>query len=157
RERRERRRARALQEPADRRLDLRQRQSAHLGAMVWRLAGDRCNGRAHPHLARPDPARQRGGGARGRPSLARQRPLGDRLSGQGDPPRGEPLVSAAACLRAGSHALIAVLTCGVIAVAAPAARAMSIERVVSPGGIEAWLVSDRTLPLIAMEFAFVGG
>ena len=34
---------------------------------------------------------------------------------------------------------------------------MSIERVVSPGGIEAWLVRDRTLPLIAVEFAFLGG
>ncbi len=32
-----------------------------------------------------------------------------------------------------------------------------ITRVVSPGGIEAWLVRDRTLPLIAMEFAFIGG
>jgi zinc protease len=65
-------------------------------------------------------------------------------------------VSAAACLRGGSRALMAFLACAV-AVAAPAARAMSIERVISPGGIEAWLVSDRTLPLIAVEFAFVGG
>jgi zinc protease len=66
-------------------------------------------------------------------------------------------VSAAACLRGGSRALMAFLACAAVAVAAPAARAMSIERVVSPGGIEAWLVSDRTLPLIAVEFAFVGG
>jgi len=67
-------------------------------------------------------------------------------------------VSAGACLRAGSRALIALLAGAVVALAAPpAARAMSIERVVSPGGIEAWLVSDRTLPLIALEFAFLGG
>jgi zinc protease len=66
-------------------------------------------------------------------------------------------VSAAACFRGGSRALMAFLACAAVAVAAPAARAMSIERVVSPGGIEAWLVSDRTLPLIAVEFAFVGG
>jgi zinc protease len=66
-------------------------------------------------------------------------------------------VSAAACLRGGSRALMAFFACAAVAVAAPAARAMSIERVVSPGGIEAWLVSDRTLPLIAVEFAFVGG
>ena len=33
---------------------------------------------------------------------------------------------------------------------------MTIERVVSPGGIEAWLVQDRTLPLIAVEFAILG-
>ena len=66
-------------------------------------------------------------------------------------------MSAGGCLHAGSRALIAVLACAAIAVAAPTARAVSIERVVSPGGIEAWLVSDRTLPLIAVEFAFVGG
>src|SRR4029453_8695062 len=33
---------------------------------------------------------------------------------------------------------------------------MTIERVVSPGGIEAWLVHDSALPLIAMEFAVLG-
>ena len=60
-------------------------------------------------------------------------------------------MSAGGCLHAGSRALIAVLACAAIAVAAPTARAVSIERVVSPGGIEAWLVSDRTLPLIATK------
>ena len=33
---------------------------------------------------------------------------------------------------------------------------MTIERVVSPGGIEAWLVHDAALPLIAVEFAVLG-
>jgi len=37
------------------------------------------------------------------------------------------------------------------------ARATTIERVVSPGGIEAWLVNEPAVPLIAMEFAFGGG
>ena len=37
------------------------------------------------------------------------------------------------------------------------AHATDIQRVVSPGGIEAWLVRDPTVPLIAMEFAFSGG
>ncbi|WP_343210900.1 M16 family metallopeptidase [Ancylobacter lacus] len=32
-----------------------------------------------------------------------------------------------------------------------------IQRVISPGGVEAWLVHDTTLPLVAVEFAFVGG
>lgn len=32
-----------------------------------------------------------------------------------------------------------------------------IQRVVSPGGIEAWLVHDTTLPLVAVEIAFRGG
>jgi zinc protease len=37
------------------------------------------------------------------------------------------------------------------------AQATTIERVVSPGGIEAWLVRDQSVPLIAMDFAFKGG
>ena len=40
---------------------------------------------------------------------------------------------------------------------AAGAGATTIERVVSPGGIEAWLVHERAVPLIALEFAFVGG
>jgi zinc protease len=40
--------------------------------------------------------------------------------------------------------------------AAPA-LATTIERVVSPGGIEAWLVHEPAVPLIAVDFAFVGG
>jgi len=43
------------------------------------------------------------------------------------------------------------------AVAAQPAAAMNIERVVSPGGIEAWLVHDSSLPLIALNFSFLGG
>lgn len=42
----------------------------------------------------------------------------------------------------------------VLCVAAPAARAMDVQRVVSPGGIEAWLVEDHNNPLIALEVAF---
>jgi zinc protease len=34
---------------------------------------------------------------------------------------------------------------------------MKIERVTSPGGIEAWLVEDHANPLISMRFAFRGG
>jgi zinc protease len=37
------------------------------------------------------------------------------------------------------------------------ANATNIQRVVSPGGIEAWLVQDATVPIIAMEYAFAGG
>jgi zinc protease len=58
--------------------------------------------------------------------------------------------------RAGTRALVALVAGAIISLTAPSARAMTIERVVSPGGIEAWLVRDRTLPLIAMEFAFTG-
>ena len=35
--------------------------------------------------------------------------------------------------------------------------AFEIERVVSPGGIEAWLVEEHTVPVIVMEVAWEGG
>lgn len=39
-----------------------------------------------------------------------------------------------------------------------AAQAMTkIQRVVTPGGLQAWLVQDATVPLVAMAFAFRGG
>jgi zinc protease len=62
-------------------------------------------------------------------------------------------VNAPAVIRRASRALLAAAA---LALAALPAEAMTIERVVSPGGIEAWLVQDRTLPLIAVEFAMLG-
>lgn len=50
-------------------------------------------------------------------------------------------------------ALVLLLLIGFIA----PARAMEIQRVVSPGGIEAWLVQDKMLPMVAIEFSFRGG
>ncbi len=45
-----------------------------------------------------------------------------------------------------------------IAFAAPAAaQGQRIERVTSPAGIEAWLIRDATLPLLAIEFSWRGG
>ncbi len=49
-----------------------------------------------------------------------------------------------------------VIAAVVIMLARPAS-ATNIERVVSPGGIEAWLVHEPSVPLVAMEFAFAGG
>lgn len=37
------------------------------------------------------------------------------------------------------------------------AHAVEVTRVVSPGGIEAWLVEDHANPLLSMHFAFDGG
>jgi zinc protease len=39
----------------------------------------------------------------------------------------------------------------------PLHAAAKIQRLISPGGIEAWFVQDATVPLIAMEYAFSGG
>lgn len=41
--------------------------------------------------------------------------------------------------------------------AVPAFATAKIERVVSPSGIEAWLIEDHTNPIISMRFAFRGG
>ena len=38
-----------------------------------------------------------------------------------------------------------------------AASAMAIEKIVSPGGIEAWLVREKSLPLVTLNYAFHGG
>ena len=40
---------------------------------------------------------------------------------------------------------------------APAASAMTIEKIVSPSGIEAWLVREHSVPLVALNYAFHGG
>jgi len=52
-----------------------------------------------------------------------------------------------------TRALVAV---GLMTAAATSAHAIDIERVTSPGGIEAWLVSDNTVPVVAVDVAFKG-
>jgi zinc protease len=55
--------------------------------------------------------------------------------------------------------LFACLTLAAFAflTAAPAASAMTIEKIVSPAGIEAWLVREQTVPLVTLNYAFLGG
>ena len=57
--------------------------------------------------------------------------------------------------RRGRSAFAALLASAVLFLATAAAHAVTIERVVSPGGIEAWLVRNST-PMIALEFAVLG-
>ena len=40
---------------------------------------------------------------------------------------------------------------------APAASAMTIEKITSPSGIPAWLVREQTVPLVTLNYAFHGG
>jgi zinc protease len=51
---------------------------------------------------------------------------------------------------------VAVLVAAFLAFAAPA-RATEIERVISPAGIEVWLVRETSVPLVALNFSFRGG
>lgn len=43
------------------------------------------------------------------------------------------------------------------AVAAPSRAATEIQRVVSPGGIEAWLVEEHAIPIIGLQVTWAGG
>jgi zinc protease len=91
--------------------------------------------------------------------MAGQETLGDRISDQGSrsEARGEALVN---YFRIGAERLALSLIAGatLLAMAAtPSHAAAKIQRLVSPGGIEAWFVQDATVPLIAMEYAFSGG
>jgi zinc protease len=61
-----------------------------------------------------------------------------------------------ALLRTFRGTIVAALATGMLVIGSPG-HAAKIERVVSPGGIEAWLVHETSLPLIAVEFAFRGG
>ncbi len=52
--------------------------------------------------------------------------------------------------------VLLILLLGLL-VAVGSARAVEVERVVSPAGIEAWLVEDHTNPIVAVQFSFRGG
>jgi zinc protease len=56
----------------------------------------------------------------------------------------------------GAYAAI-VLAAAIIWISASPARAVPIERVISPRGIEVWLVRQTTVPLVNLQFAFMGG
>ncbi len=44
-----------------------------------------------------------------------------------------------------------------LAISFGCANAIEIKEVTSPGGIKAWLVESKSIPLIAMDFSFEGG
>jgi zinc protease len=50
----------------------------------------------------------------------------------------------------------ATIGISILTVAAPAS-ATTIQQIVSPGGIEAWLVREPAVPLVVVDFAFSGG
>src|SRR5262249_3239829 len=84
-----------------------------------------------------------------RPAMVGQATLGYRISGQGCKPAGGEavmtrliaLLFAAATLTAGTNI----------------SSAMTIEKIVSPSGIEAWLLQEKALPLVTRNYAFHGG
>ena len=51
----------------------------------------------------------------------------------------------------------AFVLAGLLAAAPLPGQATTVERIVSPGGIAAWLVREPSVPLIAVDFAFRGG
>ena len=60
-----------------------------------------------------------------------------------------------------SRRRVSIFSCVVLAMMglffARSAQAVTVQRVVSPQGIEAWLVEDHTNPILSMRFTFRGG
>jgi zinc protease len=54
-------------------------------------------------------------------------------------------------------ALCAPLAAPALAQPAQTERGVAVQRVISPGGIEAWLVSDSTVPIIVLRAYWRGG
>ena len=52
---------------------------------------------------------------------------------------------------------LAVVAFGCFLISSGANAAVEVQRVISPGGIEAWLVEEHTVPFLSMRFAFRGG
>ena len=52
---------------------------------------------------------------------------------------------------------LVTMTLALISTAPAFAGASRIERIVTPAGIEIWLVRDKNLPMMSLEFAFLGG
>ena len=91
-------------------------------------------------------------GARRGAQMAQPQSLGHRLSGQQPSRRGETHVSMMAPALPGSIVRRAVVALLALPLLAAPALATTIERVVSPGGIEAWLVHEPAVPMIAIDF-----
>lgn len=52
---------------------------------------------------------------------------------------------------------LAALAIAVLTIFSSPVHAMKIQQIKSPGGIEAWLVEEHAVPMMAMRFAFEGG
>src|SRR5512145_1887855 len=53
--------------------------------------------------------------------------------------------------------LIALTAALLLVAFSPATQAAEVQRVTSPGGIEAWLIADDAVPIMSVAFAFRGG
>lgn len=60
-------------------------------------------------------------------------------------------------LRALTAVPLAALILAIVTTLSGPAHAMKIQTIKSPGGIEAWLVEEHSVPMMAMRFAFEGG
>jgi zinc protease len=53
--------------------------------------------------------------------------------------------------------VLATMSLALVSAAPDASRAAKIERIVTPAGIEAWLVRDDMLPMLSLQFGIKGG
>src|SRR5262249_31472089 len=102
--------------------------------------------------------------------MARQAPVGDRLSGQGFPDSGEAPMTSLTNMTSLIMRSLSILKCprrrafpcamvplALVVLAPKLAPAPKTETLKTPAGIEFWLVRDPTVPLIAINFGFRGG
>ena len=87
-------------------------------------------------------------------AMARQAPFGYRLSGQRPGQAGGEALMI--LLRKAPLGFAGVALTAALLAASPVQAMTKIERVVSPGGIEAWLVREPSVPLIAMRIRVQG-
>lgn len=68
-----------------------------------------------------------------------------------------PISAANAYAKTAVAAVFALVLAAGLALQVSTAMAMKIQTVKSPGGISAWLVQEKSVPLVALRFAFEGG
>src|SRR3569833_4683352 len=116
-------------------------------------------------MAGSHPRRHRGAGAERGAAVARKDPLGDRLSGLGHRTcRQQGGADGAGQIRQHRGEAVMMRLLGFIGgaltlalVQAAPAGAMTIEKIVSHKGVTAWLVREKAVPLVALNYAFKGG
>ena len=143
-------RARASQEPHDRRHIYAQDNQSTLARMYGAALTTGSTVEAVQDAARPAARRHRRAGARCGAALSRQAPVGHRLSGQGRRgARGEEVVSRLFAIALASGRRLS---------ASHGCRRRQQDRAdPRPGGIKAWLVREPSVPMVALDYAFKGG
>src|SRR5690606_8861652 len=123
--------------------DLRPRRQRQRAPRPGRRAGERPDSRRRREVARNGGGGDARAGECGGTRRAGRPPVGDRRA-----------ASQAGELKPMRKTIVVLL---LLLLGVPAAAAVKIEEVRTPGGLLAWLVREPAIPLLAVEFNFRGG